>query len=223
MHTQFYMRHTERNRKKFALRTVDRKKAHNVFSRFLACCTIRQSILQSETWPYPACGSKRPIKITWATFSLSINQDQWSPVLLFQYPALAYNLAPTAVTFRDRKAFDHLGPRLIFTLEVGLPVIEWLLQPNLVPRVLSYLPSLRRAGRREPWERGCVAGEFEFLLQSISVSLALRSWRCFWCFLCSCKSLFTWRWGTPGRWDNPLRWGNPPIHIIYHFNLITFT
>ena len=28
---------------------------------------------------------------------------------------------------------------------------------NLVPRVLSYPPSLslRRAGRREPWERGC--------------------------------------------------------------------
>ena len=26
---------------------------------------------------------------------------------------------------------------------------------NLVPRVLSYPLSLRRAGRREPWERGC--------------------------------------------------------------------
>ena len=28
--------------------------------------------------------------------------------------------------------------------------------------------------------------------------------------------------GTPGRWGNPLRWGNPPVHIISHFNLITF-
>ena len=27
----------------------------------------------------------------------------------------------------------------------------------------------------------------------------------------------TWRWETPGRW------GNPPVHIIAHFNLITFT
>ena len=35
--------------------------------------------------------------------------------------------------------------------------------------------------------------------------------------------LFTWRWGTPGRWGNPLRWGNPPVHIISHFNSITFT
>ena len=26
-----------------------------------------------------------------------------------------------------------------------------------------------------------------------------------------------WRWETPGRW------GNPPVHIISHFNLITFT
>ena len=30
------------------------------------------------------------------------------------------------------------------------------------------------------------------------------------------KSLFTWRWGTPGRSGNPLRWGNPPVHIISH-------
>ena len=37
------------------------------------------------------------------------------------------------------------------------------------------------------------------------------------------KALFTWRWGTPGRWGNPLRWGNPPVHIISHFNVITFT
>ena len=37
------------------------------------------------------------------------------------------------------------------------------------------------------------------------------------------KGLFTWRWGTPGRWGNPLRWGNPPLHIISHFNVITFT
>ena len=36
------------------------------------------------------------------------------------------------------------------------------------------------------------------------------------------KGLFTWRWGTPDRWCNPLRWGNPPVHIISHFNLITF-
>ena len=27
----------------------------------------------------------------------------------------------------------------------------------------------------------------------------------------------------PGRWGNPLTWGNPPVHIISHFNLITFT
>ena len=32
-----------------------------------------------------------------------------------------------------------------------------------------------------------------------------------------------WRWRTPGRWGNPLRWGNLPVHIIPHFNLITFT
>ena len=25
------------------------------------------------------------------------------------------------------------------------------------------------------------------------------------------------------RWGNPLRWGNPSVHIISHFNLITFT
>ena len=37
------------------------------------------------------------------------------------------------------------------------------------------------------------------------------------------QGLFTWRWGTPGRWGSPLRWGNPPVHIISHFNLITFT
>ena len=37
------------------------------------------------------------------------------------------------------------------------------------------------------------------------------------------KGLFTWRWGTPGGWDNLLRWGNPPVHIISHFNFITFT
>ena len=35
--------------------------------------------------------------------------------------------------------------------------------------------------------------------------------------------LFTWGWRTPGRWGNSLRWGNPPVHIISHFNLITFT
>ena len=27
----------------------------------------------------------------------------------------------------------------------------------------------------------------------------------------------------PGTWGNPLRWGNPPVHIISHFNVITFT
>ena len=42
--------------------------------------------------------------------------------------------------------------------------------------------------------------------------------------LCYCisrdfKGLFTWRWGTPGAF----KWGNPPVHIISHFNLITFT
>ena len=37
------------------------------------------------------------------------------------------------------------------------------------------------------------------------------------------KGLFTWRWGTPGRWGNPLRWRNPPVHMISHFNVITFT
>ena len=37
------------------------------------------------------------------------------------------------------------------------------------------------------------------------------------------KGLFTWRRGTPGRWGNRLRWGNLPVHIISHFNLITFT
>ena len=37
------------------------------------------------------------------------------------------------------------------------------------------------------------------------------------------KGLFTWRWGTPGRRGNPLRCGNPSVHIISHFNLITFT
>lgn len=42
------------------------------------------------------------------------------------------------------KHFDHLGPRLIFTLEVGLPVVD----------------------------RMTVAAEFECSLQSIFVSLA---------------------------------------------------
>ena len=37
------------------------------------------------------------------------------------------------------------------------------------------------------------------------------------------KSLFTWRWGTPGRGGNPFRSGNSPLHIISHFNLIMFT
>ena len=37
------------------------------------------------------------------------------------------------------------------------------------------------------------------------------------------KGLFTWRWVAPGRWGNPLRWGNSPVHMISHFNLITFT
>ena len=37
------------------------------------------------------------------------------------------------------------------------------------------------------------------------------------------KGVFTWRWGTPGKWGNPLRWSKPPVHIISHFNLITFT
>ena len=37
------------------------------------------------------------------------------------------------------------------------------------------------------------------------------------------KDLFIWRWWTPGRWGNPLRWSNPPVHIIFHFILITFT
>ena len=37
------------------------------------------------------------------------------------------------------------------------------------------------------------------------------------------KGLFTRRWGTPGRWGNLLRWGNSPVHIISHFNLISFT
>ena len=68
----------------------------------------------------------------------------------------------------------------------------------------------------------------EWLLQPnlnvhFTVSLACVAGDVFEVFLCSCKSLFTWRWGTPGRWDNPLRWGNPPVHIIYHFNLTTFT
>ena len=27
---------------------------------------------------------------------------------------------------------------------------------------------------------------------------------------------------TPGRPGNPFSWGNLPVHIIYHFNLITF-
>ena len=41
------------------------------------------------------------------------------------------------------------------------------------------------------------------------------------------KSLFTWRWGTPGKWSNSLWWGKPPLHIIsysghltYHVNVI---
>ena len=37
------------------------------------------------------------------------------------------------------------------------------------------------------------------------------------------KGVFTWRRGTPGKWGNPLRWSKPPVHIISHFNLITFT
>ena len=52
----------------------------------------------------------------------------------------------------------------------------------------------------------------------LTVSMTTR-----YCLHSFSKGLFTWRWGTPGRWDNPLRWGNPPVHIISHFNLITFT
>ena len=37
------------------------------------------------------------------------------------------------------------------------------------------------------------------------------------------KGLFTRKWGTSGRWGNPLRWRNPPVHIISHFDGITFT
>ena len=37
------------------------------------------------------------------------------------------------------------------------------------------------------------------------------------------KGLFTWRCETPGGRGNPARWGNTPVHMIYHFNLITFT
>ena len=47
------------------------------------------------------------------------------------------------------------------------------------------------------------------------------AWRLLW--RSTTEGLFTWRWRTPGRWGNPLRWGNPPVHIISHFNLITFT
>ena len=39
----------------------------------------------------------------------------------------------------------------------------------------------------------------------------------------SLKGLFTWRWSTPDRWGDLIRWGNPPVHIISHFNVITFT
>ena len=42
-------------------------------------------------------------------------------------------------------------------------------------------------------------------------------------FCCLTKGLFTWSWGNPDEWGNPLRWGNLPVHIISHFNLITFT
>ena len=30
-------------------------------------------------------------------------------------------------------------------------------------------------------------------------------------------------WNFIGRWGNQPRWGNPPVHIISHFNLMTFT
>ena len=65
-----------------------------------------------------------------------------------------------------------------FTLEVGLPVVD----------------------------RMTVAAEFECSLQFIFVSLAcVANDRCFWCSSWfSCKSLFTWKWGTPGRRDNLL-------------------
>ena len=159
-----YIRHTERNRKKFALRTVDHKKAHDVFSSCLACCTIRQSILQSETWPYPACGSKRPIKkleLLSHSVLTKTNGHLFSYSSILHLPIIWLQLQLLFV-IEKHLIIWVLGWFLPLRL-VYLWLIEWLLQPNLNFTSVYF----------------CL--------------LSLRSWRCFWCFffLCSCKSLFT--------------------------------
>ena len=48
--------------------------------------------------------------------------------------------------------------------QIGLAIMS----NNLDPRVLSYPLSLRRAGRREPWERGCMSNLLACTLTCIS-------------------------------------------------------
>ena len=60
--------------------------------------------------------------------------------------------------------------------------------------------------------KGASAEERESLGRNIPVKTFLST---------SHRGIFS-VWITPGRWGNPLRLGNPPVHIISHFNLITF-
>ena len=86
-----------------------------------------------------------------------------------------------------------------FTLEVGLPVVD----------------------------RMTVAAELECSLQFIFVSLACVANDVFDVLLDFLVKACLRGSGGPqvGKITsfNPLWWGNPPVHIIYHFNLITFT
>ena len=86
-----------------------------------------------------------------------------------------------------------------FTLEVGLPVVD----------------------------RMTVAAELECSLQFIFVSLACVANDVFDVLLDFLVKACLRGSGGPQVGEitsfNPLWWGNSPVHIIYHFNLITFT
>ena len=86
-----------------------------------------------------------------------------------------------------------------FTHEVGLPVVDQM----------------------------TVAAELECSLQFIFVSLACVANDVFDVLLDFLVKACLRGSGGPQVGEitsfNPLWWGNPPVHIIYHFNLITFT
>ena len=96
----------------------------------------------------------------------------------------------SATNIHKLQLVQNLQPRLSWdsanmTISAGLRSLRWLnvkqrlmvndavmmhkclkglspsyLSDNLVPRVLSYPPYGARAGRREPWERGCLSDKF---------------------------------------------------------------